>query len=231
MEGTVYSTLDSCVRLSLLMILKEDQICDVFWMNRSAVFGGSQDEIELFASGNNEGISFVTPLTIRAEQRSYESNFWLLPAPAVYKNRVVASTNQRNYTTQDYEAFFNDIRFEEGYEQWKRLAQYTSELQFPGVNVTHFYGTGVKTPRKMNWPDANFDKPPNVEYEHDGDGTVNGISLRAPNVLWARESFQVHELRRESHVEVLKSKKFLTKLVDILGAKRGVRALPESTII
>ena len=183
---------------------------------RSGVFGGSQDEIQLFASGNNEGISFVKPLTIRAEQRSYESNFWLLPVPTVYKDRIVAATDKKNYTTQDYMDFFEDIKFAQGYPQWKRLQHLTADFQFPGVNTSHFYGTGVKTPRTMRWPDSDFDKPPQIDYERDGDGTVHGISLRAPNDKWAKFSFQTHELDRESHVGVLKSRKFLKALVHLL---------------
>jgi len=35
---------------------------------------GSNTEIVLMASGSNEGIATVNPLSIREEQRSYETN-------------------------------------------------------------------------------------------------------------------------------------------------------------
>jgi lysophospholipase-3 len=45
----------------------------------AAPWGGVVEQMMTFASGNPEGVPFVNPLVIRKEQRSSESNLWLLP--------------------------------------------------------------------------------------------------------------------------------------------------------
>lgn len=50
----------------------------------AAPWGGSVQEMRTFASGNSLRIPIVNPLLVRAEQRSSESNLWLLPIREVY---------------------------------------------------------------------------------------------------------------------------------------------------
>jgi hypothetical protein len=46
---------------------------------------------------------------IRAEQRSWESNAWLLPQPALWQGVPLVSTPKRNYTLDQLADFFADI--------------------------------------------------------------------------------------------------------------------------
>lgn len=49
------------------------------YMPFSGVWGGTAKIMRVLASGDNEGIPFVKPISVRGEQRSYETNPWLMP--------------------------------------------------------------------------------------------------------------------------------------------------------
>ena len=53
----------------------------------------------------------LSPLTVRGEQRSYESSMWLLPTPQGFGSRnPLVFTPSRNYTASDYQALFQATR-------------------------------------------------------------------------------------------------------------------------
>lgn len=76
------------------------------WVPISPAIGGTVNEMKLFATGSSEGIPGVSSNTVRGEQRSYESNAWLMPDAATYGDDVLVSTADRNYTASDLDAFF-----------------------------------------------------------------------------------------------------------------------------
>lgn len=146
------------------------------WIPMSGPFGGSSKELRLHASGDNQGLP-VSSLTIREEQRSYETNFWLAPVPRWFGDQVLVSTPSRNYTAQDYDAFFDDIGYKAGKKLLKRVLPLTSQVEAPGVDVVCMYSLGVDTPLSFTYKEGNFDNTP-VAVNGDGDGTVNDLSLR-----------------------------------------------------
>jgi lysophospholipase-3 len=146
------------------------------WIPMSGPYGGSAKEMRLHASGDNQGLP-VSSLTIREEQRSYETNFWLAPVPQWFGDQVLVSTPIRNYTAQDYDAFFGDIGFTAGRKLLKRVLPLTSQVQAPGVDVVCMYSLGVETPKRFQYSGSSFDETPKA-INGDGDGTVNDISLR-----------------------------------------------------
>merc|ERR1711860_296021 len=101
------------------------------------------------ASGDNEGIPFVKSSSVREEQRTYETNQWMMPNPNVFhSNKIFVSSPFRNYTTQDTSQFFNDIKFPLGDKIHKYLLKnsVSFNLNAPEVPVYLFVGTGIKTP-------------------------------------------------------------------------------------
>ena len=53
---------------------------------------------------------------IREEQRMVTSNPWMLPFVDVWpKDHVFISTPNASYTNQDYQQFFSDLDFEDGW--------------------------------------------------------------------------------------------------------------------
>ena len=130
------------------------------------------------ATGSSEGIPGVSSNTVRAEQRSYESNAWLVPDAATYGEQVLVSTTERNYTASDMDAFFSDIGFAVGSKIRARVADLTGPLATadPGVPVYCAYGTGIDTEEFYEYT-GSFDDEPEVAMG-DGDGTVNLASLQ-----------------------------------------------------
>jgi lysophospholipase-3 len=161
------------------------------WIPISGPYGGTAELMRLHASGNPEGLP-VNPLTIREEQRSYETNFWMLPTPAVFGAQTLVSTQSRNYTAQDYAAFFDDIGFPAGKKLNERTARLTSALEAPGVDVLCLYSTGVPTGLTFKYG-ADFDKQPEI-LNGDGDGTVNEMSLKLCE-RWAETGAQKRPVR------------------------------------
>jgi len=105
-----------CLQALYLLSKQTQEWKDKFiekWIPLSGPFGGAAKEWRLLASGDNEGLP-VDALTIREEQRSYETNFWLAPVPRWFGDQVMVSTPKRNYTAQDYDAFFDDIGYSAG---------------------------------------------------------------------------------------------------------------------
>merc|ERR1712137_173623 len=146
------------------------------WIPLAGPFGGSAKEMRLFASGDNEGLP-VDSLNVREEQRSYETNFWLAPVPKLFGDQVLVTTSTRNYTAQDYDAFFSDIGFLAGQKLMKRALPLTSEALAPGVDVVCMHSLGVPTPVHFTYDKNGFDQTPKI-VNGNGDGTVNEVSLR-----------------------------------------------------
>lgn len=189
------------------------------WVPLAGPFGGSAQEMRLHASGDNQGLP-VSSLTIRGEQRSYETNFWLAPVPRWFGDKVLVTTPTRNYSAQEYDAFFQDIGFPAGKKLYKRIADVTSAVTAPGVDVVCMYGLGVDTPDHYWYDEAGFDKQPRIT-KGDGDGTVNALSLQLCN-RWTENGAQTRSARvmpfsKINHAGMLTDDGVLKALLQELG--------------
>ena len=89
---------------------------------------------------------------------------------------VFARTDEKNYTTDNYEEFFN-IGYSKIEIVRKRVTALIPNVSAgPGVDVHCLYGTGVDTPFSFYYKDGDFSKTP-VATNSDGDGTVHASSL------------------------------------------------------
>jgi len=193
------------------------------WIPLSGPFGGSAQELRLHASGSNEGLP-VSSMKIREEQRSYETNFWLAPVPRVFGDQVLVKTPSREYTAQDYDAFFDDIGYSAGKKLMRRVEHLTSEAVAPGVDVVCMYSLGVDTLLTVKYGDS-FDKDPEI-VNGDGDGTVNDISLKLCD-RWAEPGVQKRSARVVrfsgiSHSGMLTDKSVLSEVRKELGLEVAV---------
>ncbi|KAJ7297080.1 hypothetical protein O6H91_Y081600 [Diphasiastrum complanatum] len=172
----------------------------------SGPWGGSVQALLTMASGNAEGVPLIDPLTLRAEQRSSETNLWLLPVMEVFNSSVLVTTPSRNYTAYDYEDLFHDIGYPEGFGYYKsRIPLLTSSLTAPLIPVTVIFGQGVKTAETLNYKCCGFDHQPDIGYG-DGDGTVPLLSLQAISSKWAAVEGQItREIRllNKSHLTLV----------------------------
>lgn len=186
----------------------------------SAPWGGTVEEMLTLASGYTLGLPLVDPLIVRAEQRSSESNLWLLPNPIVFGSTraLVIAPGNVSYTAKDIPQFLNDIGFPEGVSPYEsRTVPLIERLSMaPGVPMTCIVGTGVRTPETLFYgQERGFDGRPDVIYG-DGDGTVNMASLLALEILWKGakgQELKVIRLPGVSHVSILKDQGALEKII------------------
>lgn len=181
----------------------------------SAPWGGTVMQMLTYGSGSTFGIPIVNPLLVRSEQRSSESNMWLLPSPKLFESKtlVVNTYYGKTYTAENVPEFLIDIGYEEGVKRYKtRILPLVSSLLDPGVNVTCLIGYSVHTPETLVYGRKGFDVQPDVVYG-DGDGTVNLESL-----LWLQVKFSDHvkvvKFHGVSHTSLLKEDGALETLVE-----------------
>ncbi|XP_009625762.1 lecithin-cholesterol acyltransferase-like 1 [Nicotiana tomentosiformis] len=194
----------------------------------SAPWGGTVEQMVTFASGNTLGVPLVNPLLVREEQRSSESNMWILPSPKVFgTTRPLVITPNAAYSAHDIPKFFKDIGFSQGVLPYtSRILPLLENLTAPQVPVTCIIGSGVKTPETLFYGDGDFDKRPEIVYG-DGDGTVNMLSLLAIESNWANNSHQplkVTKLQGVSHSDILKDDIALEKIVEEISCINSANA-------
>ncbi|KAE8657048.1 Lecithin-cholesterol acyltransferase-like 1 [Hibiscus syriacus] len=183
----------------------------------SAPWGGTVQEMLTFASGSSFGVPLVDPLLVSGEQRSSESNLWLLPSPKLFgpENALVITPDEA-YSALEIPQFLNDIGFPEGVIPYKsRILPLTVALQAPNVSITCIFGTGVKTPETLVYGEAGFDEQPEVVYG-DGDGTVNLVSLLALESLWnidENQPLKVIRISGISHTSILEDRAALEEII------------------
>ncbi|KAF3320462.1 lecithin-cholesterol acyltransferase-like 1 [Carex littledalei] len=171
--------------------------------------------------GNALGVPIVNPLLVRGEQRSSESNQWLLPNPSLYGSRhlLISTFNNKTYSALDMPQFLEDIGFKEGVEPYKaRILPLVERLNEPGVAVTCLVGTDVETPYRLVYGIGRFDAGPQVDYG-DGDGTVNLISLLRLESEWSGSKNQVLDVVKlpgVSHSDILKDEGALAEIVRVV---------------
>ncbi|CAN6286952.1 unnamed protein product [Urochloa humidicola] len=196
----------------------------------SAPWGGSVQEMLTFASGNTLGVPFVDASLIRDEQRTAESNLWLLPAPRVFGNTTLVVSRahdgsgggNRSYSAKNMTQFLRDIGFEEGVEPYRaRIRPLVEALPEPGVPVTCLVGTGVDTVESLVYGEGGFEEPPEEVVYGDGDGTVNLASLVGPIKAWSDSPAQVVEvveLPGVSHSGILNDKSALEQIIRVVDS-------------
>lgn len=197
----------------------------------STPWGGTVQEMLTFASGYTLGIPIVDPLAVRGEQRSAESNLWLLPARRVFNELpLVYGNNNKSYSAKDMPEFLKDIGFEEGvYPYETRIQPMVARTVEPiGVPLTCIVGMGVETPETLFYGrDKGFDEQPRVMYGN-GDGTVNAASLMALEKEWSeagRKQMKVLKLQGISHSSILKDKAAITKILEELKEINSITSL------
>ncbi|GMI34549.1 hypothetical protein TrCOL_g1274 [Triparma columacea] len=188
------------------------------WVPVAPAYGGTANEMKLFASGNNEGIPGVSGKTVREEQRSYESNFWLLPSLYLWdENEVLVTTPSRSYTSKDFADFFVDIGFPDGKQIYEAMKNEVYGLEDPGLPTFVRYGVGQETPASYEYTKAGDWDNGLKQTNEDGDGTVNRRSLEAGLAMkWENADHKAFD--GEDHTSVLKNKDLIAELLELANA-------------
>jgi pimeloyl-ACP methyl ester carboxylesterase len=190
------------------------------FVSAAGVFGGTPGVVRVVLAGDNEGLP-VNPLSIRSEQRSYETNYLMQPNPAVFADRTIASFEnpQDDYVAANLTLLYrragmtDESRFFSAHvDRWNRL-----NMADPGVPTSLVFGTGVSTVQGVSFAgDADFPRSPSVLRSTDGDGTVAGLSLRSPRDVVRWKSLQrVVELKGVTHRGVLSQPELVQVIMDM----------------
>ncbi|KAG0536606.1 hypothetical protein BDA96_03G078000 [Sorghum bicolor] len=139
--------------------------------------------LQYFVSGSDlMYIPTVTQLalTLRPMWRSFESSIVNFPSPAVFGDRPLVVTAQRNYSAYDVEDLLAAAGFSAGVEPFRRRAvPKMNYFQAPMVPTTCINGVRKNnTPEQLVYWDGDFDAEPEIVYG-DGDNTINLISMLA----------------------------------------------------
>ncbi|KAJ3596721.1 hypothetical protein NHX12_003125 [Muraenolepis orangiensis] len=189
------------------------------FISLGAPWGGAIKTLRVIASGENDGIPMISNIKIREEQRMAVTNPWMLPNVDVWpKDHVLISTPNATYTNQDYEQFFSDMDFEDGWLMWEDTKNLTSGMQPPGVEVWCMYGVGIPTPVSYVYDGGYPDTDP-VDYVYaDGDDTVDSLSMSQCKRWIGQQEAPVHvtEFRGMPHLDMVFHHKVLGLMQQIL---------------
>lgn len=194
-------------------------------------WGGAIGPVRLFASGMNKGAP-VFGKTLVDLQRTWESNYGLLPTKHVFGNEAIIFLWSSSFTAKQFGQFFIDIDFYEGFEHYTRLAVLREPPIFPGVPTHMFYSTNISTPMMYSYLSENPSTDtltslfPTAGNFVSGDGTMSQRASEWVLDLWDKEEFgytnyQCLEGRTGEcgHTQILYSKRFLNDLIELLNPK------------
>ncbi|ETE65029.1 Group XV phospholipase A2, partial [Ophiophagus hannah] len=174
------------------------------FVSLGAPWGGVAKAFRVLASGDNNRIPVISSFKIRDQQRSAVSTSWLLPYNYTWSpEKIFVSTPSANYTIRDFQKFYTDIGFEDGWLMRKATEALIYRMAPPGVRTHCLYGTGVNTPDSFFY-DSLPDKEPKIFYGN-GDGTVNLESaLQCQKWIGQQEQkVMLYELPGSEHIEML----------------------------
>uniref|UniRef100_A0A8C4KH96 Phospholipase A2 group XV n=1 Tax=Dromaius novaehollandiae TaxID=8790 RepID=A0A8C4KH96_DRONO len=154
--------------------------------------------------GDNNRIPVISSVKIRDQQRSAVSTNWMLPYNYTWpSDKVFVSTPTTNYTLRDYQKFYRDIDFEDGWLMRQDTEPLVYQMTPPGVRIHCLFGTGVETPDSFHY-ESFPDKEPKILYS-DGDGTVN-LQSALQCQKWVdmqKQEVVIFELSGNEHIQML----------------------------
>ncbi|KAI7812127.1 Pla2g15 protein, partial [Triplophysa rosa] len=167
-------------------------------------WAGVAKTLRVMATGDNNRIPVISPLKIRTQQRTAVSTTWLLPYAHTWpSNKVMVSTPNTTYTVKDYQRFFKDIEYEDGWAMREDTETLVNALEPPGVPVHCLYGSGIPTAESFNYTTFPDGEPTVINGE--GDGTVNLLSAIQCKRWMGQQTQPVYmkELPGNEHVAML----------------------------
>ena len=153
------------------------------WFIIGAPFGGTFKYMYGFFADDDYPASMF-PI-IRQAERTFSTTTFLLPSKRAFPEDVLVSTPGKNYTTNNYEDFFSDLKDYDSLEQYRDVKDLLGdELNMDGLEslrVVCVGGTGEKTLQSAEFQNELVitDSKRNVKAIFgDGDGFLQTRSMR-----------------------------------------------------
>eukprot|EP00026_Physarum_polycephalum_P006760 Phypoly_transcript_06812.p1 GENE.Phypoly_transcript_06812~~Phypoly_transcript_06812.p1 ORF type:complete len:333 (+),score=48.85 Phypoly_transcript_06812:371-1369(+) len=165
---------------------------------------GAVAAVQSLTSGYDFSIPYLPPSSAKIVQRTFASNYFLLPYPKFFGDQVLISTPSKNYTAYDYHTLLTDLNLSQYYTTWNLSYNLANPYQPPGVDTYCFYGYNVSTVQGETYTTSDFTKPPTL-IMGDGDGTVPLQSLTFCQT-WANQTDKkvvVKGYAGEEHVNLM----------------------------
>lgn len=183
----------------------------------AAVWGGAVKAMKVYASGDNLSIYVLNAWTLRTAQITNPSLAFLLPSNLFWSSDdVLVTTADRNYTVLDFQSYFQDINYADGYNMWLDTKDLTADLQPPEVEVHCLYGFNIDTEERIVYRSIPSDDP-TILYGN-GDGTVNLRSLEGCLSWQGQQAKEVHSKKFESvdHMAIVSNSSVIDYLKSVL---------------
>lgn len=187
------------------------------------VWAGCSKALHSLVSGDTDQIfKFSSRLYIRPIERSFPSDYWMLPIPSSAtwnKSIVLVTTPTRNYTAYNMKELVRDLNYPNGDLMYGGVANAMPHpLSPPNVTTHCIYGNSLKTEEGFHFGRLNGfpNGRPEVSYSL-GDGTVSLRSLRVCRQWAGHQSMPVkwYEIKGAEHFGMLDDENIL-KLVEQL---------------
>uniref|UniRef100_M3XHC8 Phosphatidylcholine-sterol acyltransferase n=1 Tax=Latimeria chalumnae TaxID=7897 RepID=M3XHC8_LATCH len=194
------------------------------FISLGAPWGGAVKLLSVLATGDDHGIPLIANVKLREEQRMTTTNPWMIPTNLGWpEDHIFVSTPTFNYTYRDYQRFFKDIHFEDGWYKWEDTKDLLGGLAPPGVEVYCLYGTGFPTPETYIYDEGFPNRGPVTMLYADGDNTVNTRSMELCKRWIGKQEQEVHliELYGIAHLDMVFHKKTMSHIRDIVLAKHN----------
>ncbi|XP_031619143.1 group XV phospholipase A2-like [Contarinia nasturtii] len=141
----------------------------------SVPYGGSVQAVVALTVGDTLNSKFLNNVKMKSVQETFPSIVWLMPSQYFWKSdETLAILQDKNYTIENIDAFFNDINMPNIVEIRKDLSGY-NDVTSPGVDVHCLFGSSVDTVEMLNFGEKYNSKPELIRGN--GDGVVNDRSL------------------------------------------------------
>ncbi|CAK8678186.1 unnamed protein product [Clavelina lepadiformis] len=193
------------------------------FISLSTPWAGSTESLQAIVSGFTFHVPLLNPLVVRTEQRSWESNFLLLPNAKVWPSgKVFILTDKRNYTAQpsDVADLLQELGLSTDIYHYVRDAndpKNTSSVLPPHPEVTTYcmYGTELATDNVYDYRAKTFPDVQPIISTVPGDGTVSHESLSSCKE-WGSSKTVEMQFPSASHTDMLKGKDPINAVLKIL---------------
>ncbi|KAK9392867.1 phosphatidylcholine-sterol acyltransferase [Crotalus adamanteus] len=190
------------------------------FISLGAPWGGTVKPMRIMASGDHQGIPVMSNIKLREEKRMSTNTPWLFPSQKAWpETHVFISTPFYNYTYRDYQQFFHDINFEDGWFMWNDSKELLEGLPAPGVEIYCLFGTGYPTPETYIYDDRfPYEDPVDIIYG-DGDEMVSWRNIELCKEFRNQQNEKVHvlELPGAEHLNMIFDNRTLQYISEILS--------------